>query len=215
MKHLWLLPLCSIILTGCGMNQHAHNALTRKNIVVQSTQTFPHCFAYGCENRTDIHFTAADWKPIEQIFRQVSQNPAAEREKIARAIAVFEQKSGIQAGTAADKAGTFGEMFANANQHDCVDESLNTTIYLQLMDKKGLLRHHAPDSPTVRLPLIHSGSWPHQTAVLRENESGELFAVDSWFHDNGYPPEIVPLEDWKDGWKPSIIHRNADDNHAD
>lgn len=215
MKRLALLLLCALTITGCGMNKQAHNALTRKNIVVRSTQSFPHCFAYGCKDRTDITFTAADWKPIEHIFLQVPQTPAAEREKIAQAIAIFEQKAGAQAGTAADKAGTFGEMFANSDQHDCVDESLNTTVYLKLLEKKGLLRHHSPDSPTVRLPLIHSGSWPHQTAVIKEKQSGKLFAVDSWFHDNGYPPEIVPLEDWKDGWKPSAIRRNPDDEHKD
>ncbi len=32
--------------------------------------------------------------------------------------------------------------------------------------------------------------------------SGQSYAVDSWFHDNGVPAEIVPLPDWLSGWMP-------------
>ena len=44
--------------------------------------------------------------------------------------------------------------------------------------------------------------WPHTTAVIRDKRSGQLYAVDSWFLDNGKPPFILPLEKWKDGWDP-------------
>lgn len=31
---------------------------------------------------------------------------------------------------------------------------------------------------------------------------GALFAVDSWFLDNGVESFILPLEMWAQGWKP-------------
>ena len=71
------------------------------------------------------------------------------------------------------------------------------------MQQKGLLKFHTVQSPTVRLPIIHAGRWPHQTAVISQNKNGQFYAVDSWFQDNGSPAEIVRLETWKDGWKPN------------
>mgnify|MGYP006950043666 CR=1 FL=1 len=44
--------------------------------------------------------------------------------------------------------------------------------------------------------------WPHTTAVVEEVASGERWAVDSWFHDNGVAPEILELPRWKAGWSP-------------
>lgn len=94
---------------------------------------------------------------------------------------------------------------AEGTQHDCVDESLNTTIYLTLLERKGLLKFHSVGTPTVRLPLIHAGRWPHQTATMIDTQSQIPYAVDSWFHDNGFPAEIIALEKWKKGWKPDAI----------
>jgi hypothetical protein len=44
--------------------------------------------------------------------------------------------------------------------------------------------------------------WPHNTAVLIENGTGASYAVDSWFFANGVEPAIVPLDEWKAGWRP-------------
>lgn len=208
MKSVIFLTSLGIFLSACGMNNYAHNALERENIIVESHESFPHCYAYGCAQRTTIIFTQKDWRPIKALFRPPVQSAASERERIAQAIAIFEQKAGAQSGTHADKSGTFAEMFANSNQHDCVDESLNTTIYLQLLNNTGLLRYHTPGNPVVRLPLIHSGGWPHQSASIKDKDTEIIYAVDSWFHDNGFAAEIIPLENWKDGWKPVTIYQN-------
>jgi len=37
----------------------------------------------------------------------------------------------------------------------------------------------------------------HWTAVIREKDSQQLYAVDSWYRDNGKPPYIQRLDDWK------------------
>lgn len=202
---LMLALLCALPLSACAMEEYAHNSLLRKNIHIVSLETFPHCHSYGCDKKTQVSFSVQDWQQIENIFRPAPKTPEEERGNISRAIGKFETLTGTKAGTANDKGGTFRRMMAEGTQHDCVDESLNTTIYLTLLERKGLLKFHSVGTPTVRLPLIHAGRWPHQTATMIDTQSQIPYAVDSWFHDNGFPAEIIALEKWKKGWKPDAI----------
>jgi hypothetical protein len=83
---------------------------------------------------------------------------------------------------------------------DCIDESINTTTYLRMLEREQLLRWHTVEDRATRGWFIRG--WPHTTAVIRDRKTGELYAVDSWFEDNGEPPHIVPLDKWKGGWDP-------------
>ena len=197
--------ICTFLLSACAMDKYAQNSLIRKNIHITSTETFPHCHSYGCDKKAKISFSADDWQQIETAFTPAPQTPEDERRAIARAIGVFETLAGTKAGTNYDKGGTFRRMMADGTQLDCVDESLNSTIYLTLLDRKGLLKFHSIGAPEVRLPLIHAGRWPHQTATIIDKQNQIPYAADSWFHDNGYPAEVIPLEKWKKGWKPDAI----------
>lgn len=200
-----LIPL--FFLSSCGMSNHAETALQRKNIQITSTEKFDHCYGYGCVKKTKIEFGAQDWAEIQRIMH-ASNTAEKERDNIKKAVGAFERIVGEKSGTKTDKGGTFAEMLSKDTQQDCVDESLNTTIYLTLLQQKGMLKFHTVSAPNVRLPIIHAGRWPHQTAVTQDIESKKLYAVDSWFHDNGYDAEIVALDIWKDGWKPRKYHRN-------
>jgi hypothetical protein len=79
---------------------------------------------------------------------------------------------------------------------DCVDESTNTTTYLTMLLKDGLLKWHNVEDRATRGFFIFG--WPHTTAVIRDTVTGQLYVVDSWFLDNGQPPYIQKLEDWRD-----------------
>ena len=83
---------------------------------------------------------------------------------------------------------------------DCIDESTNTTIYLTLFKRQGLLHHHEIMDRSTRGWFLFG--MPHTTAVVNERANDSLWAVDSWFLDNGEPPFIVPLRTWRRGWKP-------------
>lgn len=106
-------------------------------------------------------------------------------------------------GTWRDKGGTFN---GGEGQMDCIDESINTTLYLTMLQKFGLMRLHRVEDRATRGWFL--AGWPHTTAVIseiamnRENGTYRLWAVDSWFLDNGEPPFILPLETWKAGWEP-------------
>ena len=89
---------------------------------------------------------------------------------------------------------------------DCIDESINTTLYLVLFQKYGLMRVHMIEDRVTRGWFI--GGWPHTTAVISEipgsmgKGSSKSWAVNSWFMDNGEAPLILPLDKWKSGWQP-------------
>ena len=201
MKKIGIYLTC-FLLAGCATHDAPsyQHYLNKKGLAAQTPENFQHCHGYGCQHLAAVQFSNKDWRDIEQVMAPGAKNTEAEREALKQAIAIFEQKVGEQTGTHVDQWGTFRKR--GHYQLDCVDESTNTTIYLSLLEQRGLLRHHRVESPTARLPIIHAGRWPHQTAVISELETSRFYVVDSWFHDNGQPPEIVELKQWKEGWKP-------------
>lgn len=136
---------------------------------------------------------------VRAVFRRGQRNATQERERIREAIALLEYLVGPLAGTAQDKGGDLPGL-GLPREMDCIDEATNTTLYLVMLKNQGLLKFHEVEDRSSRGFL--AGGWPHATAVIRETADGNLFAVDSWFLDNGMMPFIVPLEVWKSGWKP-------------
>jgi hypothetical protein len=61
---------------------------------------------------------------------------------------------------------------------------------------QGYLKHHEVLEPTAR-GFFLDGRYPHATAVLRENISGEKWAIDSWPRANAEPPVIQLLSVWR------------------
>ena len=156
------------------------------------------CHGYGC-GLTHLVNLKEEWPAIRALFADAPRSPQAERAAVARAVALFEQAAGRQLGTWRDKPGTpFSRN--DPGQLDCVDESINTTSFLLLLAREGLLRWHTVAEPARRHAFLAFGV--HFTAVLVEH-GGARYAVDSWFHGNGEPPEIVELERWRAGWRPA------------
>ncbi|MGE4293606.1 MAG: hypothetical protein AB7E32_15520 [Desulfovibrio sp.] len=133
---------------------------------------------------------------MERIFRSGPASAAGERERMARAVALLETLVGKHVGTSVDVARNAA---AGPGQLDCVAESVNTSVYLLQLQNRGLLTYHRVEATRHRGFLIF---YPHNTAVVRELSTDRLFAVDSWFGDNGEMPYVVPLEEWLDGWSP-------------
>lgn len=197
--------LVLLALTACtNFSGDYRDALYRRGVEPPNDyKAISHCHGYGCKFRTAVALSDAEWQDVTSLLATPAPTPEAEREAVAKTIGRFEQLIGERVGTSEDTYGTFKEL--GDFQLDCVDESVNTTVYLSLLDQSGLLTYHHADTPSERIPLIHySGVWPHKTATMTETETQTRYAVDSWFHDNGNPAEIVPLEDWKAGWKPEI-----------
>ncbi len=194
-----MLPLVLVTACASGSGGDYMGYLARKGVTQVSLEKFEHCHGYGCRLINEARLSAADWQEIAAHFTAVT-TPQEERAAIAPVIGLFERKIGAVTGTDKDIAGTYVKL--GDDQHDCVDESVNTTIYLSLLQDKGLLRHHDIGIPSARVPPFSRGIGPHQTAVIVDRQTSKRYAVDSWFHDNGHAAEIVAMDKWFFGWRP-------------
>jgi hypothetical protein len=161
---------------------------------------FSVCFNHSCAETAIIGLQAQDWQQVADLFSPPAEDGAEERRRIGEAIALLERLVGPKINTEHDKGGNFKGTLAEGNQQDCIDESTNTTTYLTLIQQQGLLRYHQVQETSTRGWFLMG--MPHTTAVIRDRESGINYAVDSWFHDNGKPPEILPVDQWRDAWYP-------------
>ena len=158
------------------------------------------CFGGGCAEIRHIAISASEWAQVVTIFASKTDDAAFEREQIADAVGMLETIVGAKIGTSADRAGTFDNS-KFPDQLDCNDEAINTTTYMHLMQSYGLIKLH--EAEDMRTRSFFFNGWPHTTAVMHEKATGERFAVDSWFYDNGVPATIVPFELWKSGYIPA------------
>ncbi len=153
------------------------------------------CHGYTCRIATPVRFSGGDIERIAGILTVGAPDARAERAAVAQAVQVFEELVGARIGTASDLPKMqFGQ--GAPDQMDCIDEATNTTALLRLLAYHGYLRHHSVLAPSAR-GFFLDGRYPHATAVLSENGSGEKWAVDSWPRANGEPPVAQPLPEWK------------------
>jgi hypothetical protein len=188
-------------LFGLLLPLHARaDVFPRDDIITDPTwQRFSVCYDNGCRSLGYVSLTQQQWEQLRAIFFPVAKTAAEERQHIRAGIALMEKFAGNATGTWRDEGGTFN--FSSAGQMDCIDESVNTTLYLTMLYKYGMLRHHHVADRATRGWFIFG--FPHTTAVIRDDARNADWAVDSWFLDNGEPPFILPLDVWKKGWKPT------------
>ena len=186
-------------LAGCASISSPNISYERQNIPYPTLESFPHCRSYGCAKIDLLSLSKKEISIIKSIFK-TNINKEKERQNIKKYIAFLEQAVGEKTGTKNDVAGTYLRL--GSYQHDCIDESTNTTTYLILLDQIGLLKFHDVNALTSRPPIISGRLGPHRTAVIVEKDTGVKYAVDSWFHDNGVEPEIIELNTWRWGWHP-------------
>jgi len=171
----------------------------RDDIITDPTwQRFSVCYDNGCSSLNHVSLTQQQWEQLRAVLLPLAETAALERERVRAAIAMMEKFVGDATGTWRDKGGTFN--FDTYGQMDCIDESINTSLYLTMFYRYGMLRHHRVHDRATRGWFFFG--WPHTTAVMREEAGNALWAVDSWFLDNGEPPFILPLDVWKKGWTP-------------
>jgi len=191
------------LLFVCGQALAGSEEMTRVLRQAPEIAAFSICHAGGCAKVSQAGLNAEEWQRIADACEHPLQTAAAERDCIAFTIGEFEALVGPRTGTDTDRGGTFGNS-AYPGQMDCNDEAINTRTYLRLMEMHGLLRYHAIED--IRTRGFFFNRWPHTTAVIRELESGQRYAVDAWFYDNGHPAVVLPFERWKSGWKPVDSH---------
>jgi hypothetical protein len=189
--------LLALLLAGCSTAREESRIAAL--VPLEATVTsFTACHGSNCATRTPVGLSDEQWGRIQDIFSRSASSAEVERRDIARAVAQFETFVGAQTGTMNDAARNRTDS-NQESQLDCIDESVNTTTYLRLLDKANLLQWHDVAFPAHR----HKGLIDfHNTAVIVEQANGMQWAVDSWFRPNAHEPYIVPLSAWLAGWEP-------------
>ena len=157
------------------------------------------CHGFGCDFRTEIGLAGSDRAQMSAIMASGSASAEAERVAIGRTEAWFEQRIAPMTGTAkrVARAGPLAGVGAGKrDQFDCIDTTVNTNSLLLILYQLKLLRHHAIAAPAFRF-LFTDG--PHNTAVIKDRKTSELWTVDPWTHKGSEVPDIWPLAKWKAG----------------
>ena len=193
--------IAALLLCGCTherkgpVGQHYIDFSTRP----PRNNTVYVCHAYGCRMQTPFRFTDEDIAALGSVMANTRKADSAheERRAVAYAIAWMERRTGDVIGTSADRPGMDFTASGDPTQQDCVDEATNTTSYLLILERNGLLKHHSVGTPFSKENLLRGiAGWPHWTAVLKETANGQRWAVDSWIYANGENPAIVEAEKW-------------------
>ncbi len=189
-----LLPAC---LAAVSAFADTHE---RPEVISQPTPArFSVCFDHSCASVETVSLNKQQWQRATAPLSRAAASASGERAAIADSIALLEEITGAIIGTAHDRGGNLAG-FGRPRQLDCIDESTNSYTYLRMLEQQGLFRFHTVVNRSTRFGLFVG--MPHTTAVIREDETGVRYAVDSWFFDNGKPPYIVELEAWKSGNDP-------------
>lgn len=155
------------------------------------------CYNYGCAVSAKVELDANVLHVVGRLLLRAGDEEK-EREAIALAIGLFEVFAGQQTPTWADKGRNVDDDGVEGRM-DCIDESANASSYLRLLEGRGWLKYHRVLDPLKRAPLMVNDHW---AARIAEKNTGQEFAVDSWFFDNGQPAFVVPLEEWRNGAEP-------------
>ncbi len=153
------------------------------------------CHAFGCKLKYRFQPKKEDLAKVKAILARGKSSPEAELKAIGKVVQWFEIRVGPAVGSDKDLGGLDMVNSGVAGQMDCIDEASNTTSYLAYAEKNGLLKYHTVLAPVAR-GFFLDGRYPHATAVVKNKDSGERHAVDSWRHDNGVLPIIKPLKAW-------------------
>jgi hypothetical protein len=157
------------------------------------------CHGFGCNFRTEIALGSGDRAQMAAIMASGSASAQAERAAIGRTEAWFERRIAPITGTTmrVARAGPLAGVGAgNPGQFDCIDTMVNTNSLLLVLTQLKLLRHHTIAAPVSRF-LWNEG--PHNTAVIKDRKTNDLWTVDPWTHKGSEVPDIWPLAKWKAG----------------
>lgn len=154
---------------------------------------FDVCGNFGCTDAIRVGLDGVEWARVQSLFRPLPADAREERARAARAVGLLEELVGPKAGTRYDAPRNEPGPPGTA-QLDCLAEASNTTVYLLMLERDGLLPRHNVDHPAHRGFLVW---FPHYTAVLMERDTGRAWAVDSWYGSNGAVASVWPLELWR------------------
>lgn len=154
----------------------------------------PVCYDFGCKAKQVVAITETEWREVAGWFRPAARTPEEERRRIRQAVGWMEVIVGRYTPTHRDTGFSLERGGEFPGQLDCIDESINTTTYIGLFERNGLLAHHRVLERAYRRAIFNQ----HWAAQIVETATGKRYVVDSWFRENGVLPYVQTLDAWLD-----------------
>lgn len=187
----------NIFLAIALLSAPASAATAKHGVAIPTNVAFsaiPVCYDFGCATRASVSLPLTEWQSVAGWFDKVAPTAAAERQQIRQAVGWMEVLIGRHTPTHIDREFDLAHHAKRASgQLDCIDESVNTTIYLRLFEGNGFLRHHVVIEEAYRRAIFDQ----HWAGQIREIDTGTRYVVDSWFQPNGYLPVIQDSRSWE------------------
>lgn len=182
------------LLTGCVSSRgDLERQRQQFNVADPRPEAFHICGSHGCEKRLPVSLSRKEWAEVRAAFAPRPRSARAERRALAEALRRLEVVVGAKTGYDSDKPGS-ALQFEGKSQ-DCVDEMVNTAVYLKMLDDAGHLRFHRPGQ-RVTIGFLTRNFWTHTVASIVEKDSGQEFIVETWAVAVGETPYIMDRTDW-------------------
>lgn len=157
------------------------------------------CYNWGCAAQAEVVYDDYQWLEATRLLA-LANNAEGERALLAQSLGRLYRWAGEQTPIRHDLAGNGADGDLDGRM-DCIDHSTTTTRLLRLLEAYGALHWHRVGEPARRTHYLVA---QHFAAVIEEQASGESYAVDSWFVDNGQPVVILPRAAWMEGEGSSV-----------
>ncbi len=159
------------------------------------------CYNYGCTAEGSVTYSPQQLAELRRTLR-AARDSASERAALARAVGQMYAWAAEQTPVGNDKAGNFADG-GIPGQMDCIDHATTTTRFLKLLEKHRWMRFHRAVEGVRRSNFFsqHFSAAIEDlgdgVSVVRVDTRSRLWAVDSWYADNGKPPWIAPVDQWE------------------
>jgi hypothetical protein len=165
------------------------------SIYPPTAQRMTVCYAFGCQRRAMLDFTAGDRAALTRIMLAGRASAKIERAAVQKAEIWFDRRMGPVIGTDRRVARANFRAPEVAHNYDCWDTTRNTMSLLLVLQEWGLLKYHVVGDPRYRGNVLQLQT-PHNTAVLVERATKVEWVVDVWPRGYAQPPDIMTVENW-------------------
>ena len=193
-------------------------------------ETVEICYNYSCLASAPVVYSEADLERL-RLWMLSARDAPNERRILAAVMGKLYTWAGQQSPISADQGGDLADDGVEGRM-DCIDHATSTTRLLHALERRGWLRFHRVLDQVRRTSFLgvlqhfsaaieekpgrledwqlslqlkrNAGAKPHQNTEDTEDAAHKRFVVDTWFHENGAPAVVMPLQEWLDGGGPDV-----------
>lgn len=174
------------------------------------------CYNWSCAEARPLHFTAGDLETVvTRMGHCQGESLDARLQRLRIGIWQMEVLAQRYLPVLGNDLALNDRDADREGRTDCIDNATNTTTFLSLLHDLDALPEWHVGTPVTRDRFTKDVHW---TATVIDRETGERWAVDSWFRPHGHLPFVSPLSDWvraRKPWDPPLDRFNPYPRLAD